>query len=103
MTEVLKLEVAAFLTVLGVILTFRMLHGTINMEGLLKDDRTKKLSGGRLQLLIVTLVSATGYLFSMVQSPSNVLPDVPVALLLLVGGGNVVYLSLKIYSHLRST
>ena len=99
MAQIARLEVVIFLALLGVVLVSGIVSGSINTKGLLQDDRTKRFSGGRLQLLLATLVGASAYILSILQASSNSMPEVPGVLLLLVGGGNVGYLSSKIYSH----
>lgn len=88
-----------FMNALLLVVAFKLLGGQINTRGLLADKETGTFSPGRLQLLIVTLGSASFYFFQIVSvADTSTLPSVPAALLLIIGGSNVGYLGGKIYS-----
>ena len=90
-----RLEMWVFFAALLSLVGFRMLTGGINVRGVLRvKDGSGRLSPGRIQLLLFTVVGAMAYL-SGVSGDGTAMPDVPRELLILVGGSNVVYLGGK--------
>ena len=72
--------------------------GGINTNGLLfgtKGDGTTYLSPERVQLLLITLVTAFQYLQTVAQNPT-ILPPVDGTWLALLGGSHIVYLGGKL-------
>jgi len=77
----------------------RILTGAIRTRGLIEGatpSGSRFISAGRVQLLIVTLVSALQYLAPMWHNPQT-LPDVPRNWLLFLGGSQVLYLGSKFH------
>ena len=96
----LRYEIWIFLTVLAAVVTYRLLVGTINTRGLIRDKITgRAISPGRLQLLVMTVGGALYYL-SLVLSNTKVgeFPEVPKELLLTLGGSHAFYLAGKFSS-----
>lgn len=84
---------------LGLILTIflMVLRGDINVRGLLceKIGPSRHVSPARIQLLLVTLGFAFGYIAEAAQTYK--LPDISRQWLLLLTGSHSVYLSNKAY------
>ena len=94
----------AFLGAVMVIVIFKLLAGTIVTRGLLLDKRTGEFSPSRLQLMLMTIAGAAYYFALIVQSSDREgFPEVPGALLVLIGASNATYLGSKIYSQLFRT
>lgn len=102
MVEVAKFQAMAFVIVLGVVLGVRILRGDITTASILQAADGSAIAGSRVQLLVATLLGAFIYLMSIVESPSDVLPDVPPFLLLAVGASNIAYLGTKLLVRTRS-
>jgi hypothetical protein len=87
---------------LAFIVTYRLLTGKINLRWLLyEDSATGKYSPGRVQLLVVTIASSSYYLLQTLHDPSR-FPVIPPELVLVTGGGNLIYLIGKFSSLLRN-
>jgi hypothetical protein len=104
LSTILSYELLILLVGLGVLITYGLLTGTINMSGLLLDKTSgRAISPGRLQLLIVTLTIALYYLLMVIDSKdTGKLPDLPNEFLVALGGSHVLYLGGKLYGMLAS-
>jgi hypothetical protein len=80
------------------IIGFRMVTGRINTAGLLRDKISRKMSAGRLQMLIATLIIAVYYVVMVLQTKE--LPALPREYLLALGGSHLLYLGGKTYGML---
>ena len=100
LSTVLSYEVWFFVAGLGLIVVYQILTGKINVKGLLYEKGGDGgFSLGRLQLLVFTIAGAFSYLFLVLGNPeSGEFPDVPLELLLVLGGSNLLYLASKFYS-----
>lgn len=89
------------LTLLVVIVGYRLLTGQINTKGLLQDKQDKsggKFSPGRLQMLIATLVVAIYFVTQVLETQK--LPELPREFLLALAGSHLLYLGGKTYTVL---
>jgi hypothetical protein len=88
-----------FLTTLASVVGFKILFGTIPVQGLLTGERKdgeEYFSLGRTQLLVFTLVIAANYVRQVVaNAPLISLPDVPASTLAWLGGSQLFYLAGK--------
>jgi hypothetical protein len=101
LSTVLRYEMIFVLTALAVIISYRLLTGQINLNGLLRDKTSgRAISPGRLQMLIVTLVIAIYYVLEVFQTQK--LPNLPHEYLLALGGSHLFYLGGKVYGLLAS-
>lgn len=103
MVGLAKFIAMAFMLILGAILLVRLMRGEIFTKYTLSDTVEGPVSGARVQLLIATIVGAAIYLMSVIETPSDTLPDVSPVVLALVGGSNLGYLAARIYPRLRRT
>lgn len=103
LTTVLRYEIWIFLTVLAAVIAYQLLTGMINTRGLLRDKMTgRALSPGRLQLLIATTGGALYYLLLMFSNEKpGEFPEIPSALVMILGGSNAFYLGGKLSALLR--
>jgi hypothetical protein len=94
------LGAAAFL------LTLKAATGRINLQGLLQSGVERNMSAARVQLLLLTLIAAFGYLGIAVTAAATLancspdlgscsLPDVPTSILATLGGSSGFYLGAK--------
>jgi hypothetical protein len=99
LSTILRYEMSFLLMGLGVIIAYRLLTGQINTRGLLRDKvGGRRLSPGRLQMLIVTLFMAIYLVVEVCQTQK--LPSVPHEYLLALGGSHLFYLGGKVYGLL---
>ena len=97
MLSLLQIEIWVLLIGLAIIVSYRMLTGTINTNGLLHDKGGGRgFSPVRLQLLLSTLAFAVYYigLVLTIKKPAD-FPRVPQEMLLLLGGSHLFYLGSK--------
>lgn len=95
------MEISILLIGFLIIVVYQLLTGKINSSGLLYDNTaTCSYSPARVQLLVTTVTTACYYLLKVSRNPS-VLPPVPPEWLLVVGGGNIIYLIGKTTSLLK--
>jgi hypothetical protein len=81
---------------------WKMLTGGISLNCLLYGDARTRVGGrystffssGRAQMLTFTVISAVYLLIQIIQNPTK-FPDVPNALLAILGGSHAVYLAGK--------
>lgn len=96
LAEALGYCLLAWLAVLAAILAFRMLTGEIPLEGIL-TTKGEDIDPERLQSILVTCFVL---MFFIIEVPGALarrsLPDIPQALLVLLGGSNGLYLGGKI-------
>lgn len=95
-------ETGVLLAAFAIVIAYQMLTGRISTKGMFTE---KKAEGGyspiRLQLLVLSLAGLGVYLAEVIGSTdASKLPEVPVALVALLGGSNLVYLLGKSYSLL---
>jgi hypothetical protein len=57
------------------------------------------VSPGRIQLLVITVLTALQYLLTTIHNPSH-LPSIPSNLITVLGGSQLVYLSSKAWDIL---
>lgn len=101
LSTVLRYEVLFALTLLAVIIAYRLLTGQINTRGLLRDKvGGRAISPGRLQLLIVTLLILSYYVMEVLETKK--FPNMPQSFVLALGGSNLFYLGGKFYGLLAS-
>jgi hypothetical protein len=87
------------LATLAVIVGYRLLTGKIITKGLLKDKQGKsggKISPGRLQMLLATILVAVYFVTQVLQSEK--LPELPQEFLLALGASHLFYLGGKTYA-----
>jgi hypothetical protein len=99
LTNVSVLVTKAILAAFAAVVFIQLLTGGIStgflLHGTQKDGR-RYFSPGRVQLLVVTVFVAFGYLMSVAKNPNRTsLPDVDESVLALLFGSHVVYLSGK--------
>lgn len=93
-----------FLIALAAIIFYKILTGSISLDGLLSGDRkdgATYFSLGRTQLLIFTLVVAIRYIKEVILNPStSSLPDISATTLGVLGGSQLFYLAGKAHALL---
>jgi hypothetical protein len=78
------------------IVTLWKLFQSVSFAGLLRsNDGT--LSPGRIQLLVLTVLTALQYVLAMIHDPSHLHP-IPSGLVMAMGGSQAVYLGAKAWS-----
>jgi len=88
-------EFILLIVAFGVVTMWRLLKSAV-FDGLLRAaDGT--VSPGRIQLLVLTVLTALQYLLATIHDPSH-LPAVPSSLVAATGGSQVVYLAAKAWS-----
>ena len=85
-------EIIFLITALGAVTLWRLFNDG-SFVGLLRS-RDKSLSPARIQLLMVTVLTAMHYLLSTIHDPSH-LPTVPLNLVGVLGGSQSLYLGAK--------
>jgi hypothetical protein len=96
-----RYEIWLLILALIFVVGYQLLTGKISTKKLLHNKTTDRLSPGRVQLLMLTLVGALYYLLSTADNPQK-LPEIPNELLLILSGSNLVYLTGKASSFLPS-
>ena len=101
-----SLELAArwefiFLVVGFGVVTIGKLLQTSSFRGLLRAS-DGSLSAGRIQLLVLTVMTAMQYLLNTMHDPTH-LPAIPAGLVLALGGSQAVYLGAKAWAVFRGT
>jgi hypothetical protein len=90
-------ELIILITSFGVVTLWRLFKSA-SLAGLLRsDDGT--LSPGRIQLLVLTVLTALQYLLTTIHDPSHV-PKIPSTLVAAMGGSQLVYLVSKAWDIL---
>jgi hypothetical protein len=93
---IISFEIFGFLVAAGAIVAWRLLTGGINTHGLFDTGPQGTFSPARVQVLLTTLGGAGWYLgLVMSNQDQSHMPDVPNALLLLMGASHVTYLAAK--------
>jgi hypothetical protein len=85
-------------TLLGIVVV-RILTGGLRTQGLIEGTTaggSRFVSAGRVQLLLVSLVTAAQYLAQVWQNPQG-FPEVPQNWLLFFGGSQMLYLGSKFH------
>ncbi len=81
------------------VVTLWKLFKSASFTGLLRaSDNT--LSPGRVQLLVLTLLTAVQYLLATLQDPSR-MPSLPAPLVAALGGSQAIYLGAKAWNMLN--
>lgn len=104
--QVLGTLLLVWLGALGALLAYRTLTGQLSATGLLAhdlSDQSETTTPERLQLLVAFLFALGGYVVHALHAPGTPtsLPEVPNALLVLLGGSHAIYLSGKLGRHRR--
>jgi len=113
LATIVRYEVLIFLGALALIISIQLLIGRINRRRLLyakgragtgnkaqintspsTGQRTSGLSPSRIQLLIVSIGVAIYLMVEVVRQPSHV-PEIPLGILLLMAGSEIIYLVSK--------
>lgn len=97
MIEVAKFQIMAFMVILGLVLSVRLMNGKIGTKSVLSESNESSVAGSRVQLLLATILGAAFYVFSMIETPSDTLPDAPAVLLAVIGVSNLGYLGKKAF------
>jgi hypothetical protein len=98
-TDIIMWEGLIFLFALLAVVGVRILTGGLRTRALIEGTTaggSRFMSAGRVQLLIVSLVTAAQYLAQVWQDPQT-FPDIPQSWLLLLGGSHVLYLGSKFH------
>lgn len=91
----------AWLGALAAIVLYRILRGEIKCSGLLAANTGETVSVERVQLLIASIIAIGGYSLETLSKAENAagslnsLPDVPIELIVLLGGSQTLYLAAK--------
>jgi hypothetical protein len=102
LSTVFRYEVGLFVGGLALLVTYQLLTGKVNVNGLLREKHGDRgFSPGRLQLLVFTVVGAIYYMLLLLEDPKT-FPDIPEGLLLVLGGSNSIYLAGKVYAPFRN-
>ena len=105
MLGLLRIEIWGLLVGLAIIVSYRMVTGTINTNGLLQaKGGGSGFSPVRLQLPVSTLAFAFYYIGQVLSnSRTGNFPAVPTEMLLLLGGSHLFYLGSKTFALLLET
>ena len=88
-------EMIVLIVAFGVVTLWKLFHSA-GFAGLLRSsDGT--LSPGRVQLLVLTILTALEYLLKTIGNPSR-LPTIPYSLVMALGGSQAVYLIAKAWN-----
>jgi|ERR1044071_1595367 hypothetical protein len=99
LSTLLSYETGFLLAALASIISYRLLTRQINTRGLLRDKvGGRAVSPGRLQLLVVTVVTAAYCVFEVAQTRR--MPEVPRELIAALGASHLLYLGGKLYGLL---
>jgi hypothetical protein len=95
-STIVRVEILFFLICAAAIVGWKLLTGEINTRGLFDTKSGSGNSPARMQMLLATLAGAGWYLGLVISNTDPTrLPDVPDALLLLLGGSHLTYLGAK--------
>ena len=95
---VIRFEVWFLLLCLIVIIGHRLVAGTISTRGMLSEKRpARNYSPMRLQMLLFTLMTVLFQVLQILKDPTQ-FPVIPWEALLVLGGGNLLYLGSKGFS-----
>ena len=90
-------ETIALIASFGIVTLWKLFQSA-SFSGLIRaNDGT--VSPGRIQLLVLTILTALQYLLATLHDPSH-LPSVPADLVKVLGGSQAVYLGAKAWSML---
>ena len=93
LADLARLELTLVFALLVVAAVIQTLSGRVRISGLFQNKVTGAFDPGRLQLLVVTLLTAMGMLTELGHSKAVALPSN--ALLYAMGGGQTLYLIRK--------
>ena len=107
LAELVALELWGFMLGMTGVVLFQLATGRINLSGLVRNKAggeggAGRISPPRVQLLMLTMAAAFGYIALLPGAPVGSLPDVPTELLLLFGGSSSIYLGGKSTPLLRA-
>jgi hypothetical protein len=97
LSTLLRLEIGSLLAILGMIVAYQILTGRIHIQKMLFDKATGHFSPGRVQLLLLTLMTVFYQVLQVLKDPTE-FPNIPQEALLVLFGGNLAYLGGKFYS-----
>ena len=83
------------------VVTLWKLFQSASFSGLLQSkDKDATFSPGRVQLLVLTILTALQYLLATIHDPSH-LPAIPSNLVTALGGSQIVYLGSKAWGTFK--
>jgi hypothetical protein len=88
-------ELIFLIASIGAVTLWKLFNSQSFAGLLLAQDKT--ISPGRVQLLMLTLLTAFQYLLATIQDPSH-LPQPPASLVTAMGGSQLVYLGAKAWT-----
>src|SRR6266852_5901567 len=95
LANVARWEMIILIAAFGIVTIWKLFQSA-SFAGLLRSsDGT--LSPGRVQLLVLTVLTAFQYLLATMHDPSH-LPPIPASLVLALGGSQAVYIGAKAWS-----
>ena len=95
LAAVARWEAIALISSFGIITLWKLFQ-SVSFNGLLRSsDGT--LSPGRIQMLVLTVLTAMQYLLTTMHDPTH-LPHLPQGLVIATGGSQAVYLGAKAWS-----
>ncbi|KAA3615799.1 MAG: hypothetical protein D8M58_16560 [Calditrichaeota bacterium] len=94
LVQFIKYEILLILIGFIVVIIFQVFNGRINLQSLLRDKKSRKLSSGRMQQLFFTLIISLHYLYLTFKNPSA-FPEIEQTYLYLLAGSGFVYLGGK--------
>lgn len=95
LAAVARWETIALLASFGIITLWKLFQ-SVSFDGMLRSsDGT--LSPGRIQMLVLTVLTALQYLLTTVHDPTH-LPHIPEGLVIAMGGSQAIYLGAKAWS-----
>jgi len=107
LVNIARWEVYLLVGGLFAIILYKIISGSIDLDGLVTGDRrdgSEFFSPGRLQLLVFTLVTAMNYLMQVARSPSlQALPTISHSTLAILTGSHALYLAGKARGLLLGT
>jgi len=92
---------AIFLIAAFAVITLRKVLETADLSTLLRDT-DGSFSPGRVQMLVLTVLTAMQYLLTTLHDPTH-LPSIPSNLVATLGGSHAVYLGAKAWSKFGPT
>ncbi len=95
LVNVARWETIALITSFGIVTLWKLFQSA-SFAGLLRSSNGT-LSPGRIQLLVLTVLTALQYLLTTIHDPSR-LPTLSTGLLVALGGSQIVYLAAKAWS-----
>ena len=95
LANIARWDILLLIALFGVVVIWKLFRSA-SFAGLLRSsDGT--MSPGRIQLLVLTVLTALQYLLTAIRNPAR-LPAVPMSLVIALGGSQTVYLGAKAWS-----